>query len=235
MNSEGHVGMILLRNPPAKIFPPVLPAFFPSLGRFRVDNYFHTLQSVDVMSDVPHPTLWRTCRVLANTTRLRLLAQLARKQPQSVSELAELCALTMPVTSQSLRALEARGLLKAKRISRRVAYRIPARADAGALAELITTVQNTLLREPCPEDLVRKLATAFTHPSRIQIHRTLAGGSKTFAEIQLAVRLSAPALSRHLGKLLQRGFITYRDDVGKFTLRRHHEPVARALASLALA
>ena len=208
--------------------------FLPAGFDLRLDNYFHTLQSVEVNTETLHPSLWRTCRVLANTTRLRLMTQLVRKQPQSVSELAELCRLTLPVVSQSLRALEARGLLKVRRIRRRVEYRIPGRAEAGALAELIAALQKTLQIEPFPDGLLLKLATAFTHPSRIIIFRPLASGSKSFAEIQLTVRLSAPALSRHLGKLLNRGFITYDDGNGKYTIRKHHEPFARALAALAL-
>ena len=209
---------------------------FPNRDKcFGIDNYFHTLQSVEVTTNSLHPTLWRTCRVLANSTRLRLLAQLARNQPQSVSELAEHCALTLPVASQSLRALEARGLLKARRIRRRVEYRLPTRTEADALGELMAALQIALLREAFPDVLVQKLATAFTHPSRILIHRVLAAGPKTFTEIQLAIRLSAPALSRHLGKLLNRGFVTHDDSSGKFSIRKHHEPAARALAVLTLA
>ena len=199
-----------------------------------MDNHFHTLQSVEVTTETLHPSLWRTCRVLANTTRLRLLAKLVQKQPQSVSELAEECRLTLPVVSQSLRALEARGLLKVRRIRRRVEYRIPARAEAGSLAEVIAALQKSLQQEAFPDDRLRKLATAFTHPSRILILRPLASGPKSFSEIQLAVRLSAPALSRHLGKLLKREYVSYDDSNGKFTLRKHPEPFARALTALAL-
>ena len=200
-----------------------------------MDNYFHTLQSVEVTKNSLHPTLWRTCRVLANSTRIHLLTSLARKQPQSVSELAEQCSLTLPVASQSLRALEARGLLKVRRIRRRVEYQIPTRAEADSLGELVVALHKTLKIEPVPYELLMKLATAFTHPSRITIHRALSSGSKNFMEIQMQIRLSTPALSRHLHKLINRGFITYDDGNGKFFIRNHHEPVARALVALALA
>ena len=68
------------------------------------------------------PSLWRTCRVIANHTRLRLFAALDRQQPQCVSELAGQLDLTLPVASQALRSMEARGLLTVRRIRRRVEY-----------------------------------------------------------------------------------------------------------------
>lgn len=188
------------------------------------------------MSTEPkQPTLWRTCRVLANITRLSLLAQLDRKQPQSVSELAAQCALTMPVASQSLRALEARGLLKVKRIRRRVEYFIPARSEAGALANLLSELQAALRREPLPTITIGKLATAFTHPSRVQIYRALQSGPKSQAQIQSTIRLSAPAISRHLLKLESRGFIECDDANGKYGHCSHPDPIGRALGDLALA
>ncbi len=180
------------------------------------------------------PTLWRTCRILASDTRLRILAQLHLKQPQSVSELAEQCALTMPVASQSLRALEARGLLKVKRIRRRVEYSIPARSEAGTLANLINELQAALRREPLPTVTIRKLATAFTHPSRIQIYRVLQSGPKTQAQIQCDVRLSASALSRHLAKLEKRGYVHFDGMGGGYGYCRHPDPIGRALSNLAL-
>lgn len=188
------------------------------------------------MSTEPkQPTLWRTCRVLANVTRLSLLAQLDRKQPQSVSDLAAQCALTLPVASQSLRALEARGLLKVKRIRRRVEYSIPARSEAGGLAVLIIELQAALRREPLPTITIGKLTTAFTHPVRIQIYRLLQSAPKTQAQIQAVIHLSGPALSRQLHKLESRGYIEYDDLSGKYGRCNHPDPIGRALSDLALA
>ena len=180
------------------------------------------------------PTLWRTCRVLANTTRLRIFAQLVRKQPQSVSQLADLVALTLPVASQSLRALESRGLLKVKRIRRRVEYRIPSAAEAEALADLINALKTSLRREPLPTARIIKLATAFTHPSRIHIYRSLKSGQKHQMQIQSATQISTPALSRHLEKLIARGFVEL-DDIGRCTAIKHPHAIGRALVAMAVA
>ena len=62
------------------------------------------------MSPSSQPTLWRTCRVLANRKRLQTLALLIRQPNQTVSAVAERMSLSMPAASQYLRALEARGL-----------------------------------------------------------------------------------------------------------------------------
>lgn len=180
------------------------------------------------------PTLWRTCRALANTTRLRIFAQLVRQQPQSVSQLADLVALTLPVASQSLRALESRGLLKVKRIRRRVEYRIPYTAEAEALTDLITALKTSLRREPLPTAQIIKLATAFTHPSRIHIYRCLNDGQKTQMQIQAAAQISARALNRHLGKLIARGFVES-DGNGRCLAIKHDHAIGRALAALAAA
>ena len=166
---------------------------------------------------------------MANDTRLGLLAQLVRKQPQSVSQLAEKCSLTLPVASQSLRALEARGLLRVRRIRRRVEYRAPTRSEAGDLSNLLSALQAALLRDPEPHARIAKLATAFTHASRIEIYRALESGPKTAAQIQAATRLPAQTLMRHVRKLLARGFIGYDDIAGKFEHLNHPDPIARAL------
>lgn len=179
-----------------------------------------------------HPTLWRTCRVLASTTRLRLLAQLARKQPQSVSELAEQLALTLPVASQALRALESRGLLKARRIRRRVEYRILASDDAGSIADLVFALQKTLRQTMDSTEEIIRLATGFTHPSRIEIYRSLQAQPLTQEQIQVATRVSFQAMFRHLRKLVSRGYVVAAGN--KYQTATHPHIVGQALASLAV-
>ncbi|MBM3889971.1 MAG: helix-turn-helix transcriptional regulator, partial [Verrucomicrobia bacterium] len=64
------------------------------------------------------PTLWRTCRVIANPTRLKIFALLAEQPGQTVSGVADRLKLPLSEASESLRALEARGLLTARREGR---------------------------------------------------------------------------------------------------------------------
>ena len=69
------------------------------------------------------PTLWRSCRVLANRRRLQILQLLVQQPGLRVSEVAQRLKLSLPVASQYLRALEARGFLSVRRVADRVYYR----------------------------------------------------------------------------------------------------------------
>lgn len=179
---------------------------------------------------VAQPTLWRTCRVLANRPRLRILELLLAESPQTVSALALRGPLPLSVASQYLRALEARGLLTSRRTGRRVDYRLSATLSEPAHT-LRLALRSAFRRDPPPMDLIFKLATAFTHPRRIEIFRTLKSGARTLEQIQAATRISLPALIRHLRKLKARGFVA-----GEWGARTASEPpdgFGRALARLA--
>ncbi|HEY9173758.1 MAG TPA: helix-turn-helix domain-containing protein [Verrucomicrobiae bacterium] len=181
------------------------------------------------------PTLWRTARVLANVTRLRLFAELLRQQPQTVLQLGESLALTQPVASQGLRGLEARGLLKARRVRRYVEYRIPNTEEAGALAELVDAFLKTLQNDARPIEKIIELATGFTHPTRIEVYRCLHTEPLSPAQLRPRLGISWPALSRHLIKLLRRGYVVVGESDGRYTIKPHPHSLGRALAGLALA
>ena len=57
------------------------------------------------------PALWRTCRVIANETRLQLLWHIFAKGELCVSQLVQRTGATQPNASNQLRALSARGLI----------------------------------------------------------------------------------------------------------------------------
>lgn len=69
-----------------------------------------------------HPTLWRTCRVLAGPTRLRLLRRVIARPGLTVQQLADAQDIGKSRASQELRRLQSRGLIQARRKSARVAY-----------------------------------------------------------------------------------------------------------------
>ena len=194
----------------------------------------HTLQSVDMTppgSPSPQPTLWRTCRVVANRKRLQTLALLFRKPNQTVSAVAELMRLSVPAASQYLRALEARGLLTCRRVGRRVEYQPTVGAGEGAAGKIINSLRMVLSRRAQSIEAIFKLATAFTHPRRIEVFRALTNGADSFARLQAATRIPARALSRHLGKLEARGLVKKEKARYVATLQRHR--FGRVLTSLA--
>ena len=170
----------------------------------------HTLQSMLMPASRPlQPTLWRTCRALANRTRLDMLSLLLKEPGLRVSAVAQRLDLPLPVTSQSLRALEARGLPIARRSGRWVHYE-PAPAQAGGpAAELLEALRPVFQRKARPQEKLFKLAAAFTHPRWLEIFRALQQQKQTFAQLKRATRLSTWALRRHLRKLEQRGFVVH--------------------------
>jgi len=177
------------------------------------------------------PTLWRTCRVLANRKRLQTLALLIRQPNQTVSAVAERMNLSMPAASQYLRALEARGLLTCRRVGRRVEYRPSAGTREGAAEEIVKALRLVFRVRTQPIEAIFKLATGFTHPRRVGVFRALTNGADSFAKLQTATKIPARALSRHLAKLEARGFVT--NAMGLYAIPFPRHPFGRVLARLA--
>ena len=174
------------------------------------------------------PTLWRTCRVLANRTRLKMLDLLIREQPLSVSALASQLNIALPVASQSLRALEARGFLISRRVSRRVDYRL----NYEGASRLVASVRQAFQLYPMPLETIFKLATAFTHPRRVEVFRALAGSSRSVDQLRSFTRIPGRSLYRHLAKLESRGFV--RQQQGLFQIVERTDALGKSLARLAL-
>jgi DNA-binding transcriptional ArsR family regulator len=177
------------------------------------------------------PTLWRTCRVLANRTRLGIFALLAEQSPQTVSALAFRLQVTLPVASQALRSLEARGLLAVQRVGRRVQYR-PSPLQSGHGRELAPPLRRALRNGFSAVDSLFRLCTAFTHPRRIELYRALRMQPRTFGQLRTATRISGPALTRHLAKLEARSFVVR--EGGLYTATLPREAFGRVLARLAV-
>ncbi len=176
------------------------------------------------------PTLWRTCRVLANHRRLKIIALLAREPGQTVSAVAEQLKLALPTASIYLRSLEARSFLQARRSGRYVKYRFAPGADDASSA--FHAALRDELGDPS-EDHIRvfRLLTAFTHPRRIELVRCLAAGPKSALQLGSAVHIPPRALLRHLNKLNSRGLITF--ELNRFRLVSTLSPLAAALVVLA--
>lgn len=182
------------------------------------------------MADSPklHPTLWRTCRVLASRTRLAIFDLLRRQQPLSVSAVAERLGLALPFASQSLRALEARGLLTSRRQNRSVFYRL----NLDPSAALVAPIRQAFQRQSMPIEHVFRMATAFTHPRRVEVYRALAAASRSREQLGSFTRIPDRALRRHLAKLESRSFVEQRE--GVYHVVEPTDALARVLARLAL-
>ncbi len=176
------------------------------------------------------PTLWRTCRVLANTTRLRLLWILFQTEGLCVADLAGLTGISEPNASNQLRALNARGLIAPRRKSLRVFYR----PEANTEVEHAPTLLNAL-RDCCenrmPLSAVIRQATAFTHARRIAIARALAEGPASFGALHEKTGIPPSCLPHHLRKLEARGFI--RRGYGVYHQNSPGNPFGRVLKKVA--
>lgn len=188
----------------------------------------HTFESV-IMSDY-HPTLWRTCRILANLKRLQCLKEISRNPGLSVSELAGRLGLPIAKASLHLRALQSRGLLQAERHGRWVRYSAqpdPLIPEAEALLKSIRAALNRISLSTSV-----RILTGFTHPRRLHILASLLRSPGLSTEqIRQRTRISQPALMRHLRKLRARDLLVF-SETG-WSVAKHPQPLARTLLHLA--
>jgi DNA-binding transcriptional ArsR family regulator len=179
------------------------------------------------------PTLWRTCRMLANNRRLALLKAMVDAPPQSVGQLAERCGMSEAAGSQYLRQINARGLCRAVRQGRWVLYELSADPKVRGSAALLGALRAEL--RSCKDDFHRPFhaLTAYTHPRRIAIVRYLqAQGPCAVDSLRKGCALSAAALWRHLDKLSRRGVVEETKD--SVALLPPASELARLLLGMAL-
>jgi DNA-binding transcriptional ArsR family regulator len=191
-----------------------------------------TFQSMRPMAGrVLRPTLWRTCRVLANRTRLKMFGLLVDHPRLTVSQVASRSGISEPLASQYLRALNARSLLVPKRRGLWVHYRPATSEETGE--PIATPLRMKFGRGQKPIDLIFRLSTAFTHPRRVEILRALKQRPRTLAELRQVTGVPRPSLLRHLHKLITRGFVRYQRQRRRVYISlRHPDAFGRALAAL---
>ncbi|MBC8207215.1 MAG: winged helix-turn-helix transcriptional regulator [Kiritimatiellales bacterium] len=150
--------------------------------------------------------LWKTCRVIASETRLKMLWYLFAEGELTVMECSQFMRLSPSNTSFQLKMLRECGLV----ISRREKMEVFCRAEANSAVEFAPEVLEALRR--CHElgvsfkTLIRH-ATAFTHERRIEILRALRGRSLSALALRDATGMSSSAFCRHLDKLIRRGYV----------------------------
>lgn len=179
-----------------------------------------------------HPTLWRTCRVLANPQRLACLKEVLLTPDATVEEIAASAAIPHNKASMGLRALQARGLLSVRRQSRWVHYLPEPDLLVPSATPVLAALRHALVTAPLKETEIITALTAFTHPRRLSILQRLSQGrAPQIAEVLVAVtHISPPALWRHLMNLEARGLASRTDD--GWMLSPKPSRLARALLAL---
>lgn len=178
-----------------------------------------------------NPTLWRTCRMLAGKTRLKLLRHLCETPGQSVTQLAQAVNVGISDASQELRRIQSRGVLLADRRGPFVFYRLQADPQVPSAAPLLKALKTALAasRAETDADLLR-IATGLSHPRRVAIARELAAAPKRIMDLTSALRIPQSAASLHARRLVQAGFV--RADGGWLFFKPGPHPLAQALARL---
>lgn len=158
------------------------------------------------MNRMLHPTLWRTCRVLANPVRLRVLKAVMTTPRAHVTAVQRLCRLPQSSTSHHLRLLQSRGLLLATPVSRYLLYSPKTDPAVGNADPVLAAVRAALERDEAPKSISRALK-GLTHARRIAIVRALRGAPATPEQLVHKCQISLPAVYRHLAKLMTCGLI----------------------------
>ena len=178
-----------------------------------------------------NPTLWRTCKMLAGVTRIRLLRQLHLDANRCVSALGQSVGVRQPAASQELRRIQSRGLLQSVRRGPTVQYRLAADPQVSAAAPLLKAIQAALAGLPPEKDgLMCAIAAGLAHERRIQIARVLMKGPASHAELQQLLHITLRPFWLHLRKLMAAGFVVSGDGQLQWTVPDH--PLGRALAKL---
>ena len=159
-----------------------------------------------------HPTIWRTCRVLANKRRLACLNAVLQQPGETVGVIALAAQLPQDQASLCLRALQARGILHATRESRWVHYFPWPDPLVPMAAPILAGMSHTVLNEKRSETRILRCLTAFTHPRRLVILRCLQQhGPMPPAALARRSLISAAALFRHMKKLEERSLVIESD------------------------
>lgn len=174
-----------------------------------------------------NPTLWRTCRALANIERLQLLRLLfANSDGLSVSEMTSLSGLLMSSASMHLRVLNARGLITTRRKKNFVIYMFEPNENLEVAPNLLAALKEVFKTGSTNREIY-DLCTAFTHHRRIEIVRLLHQAPMDYDVLSAKTNFSYTALYRHLSKLLVRGIIQKQKHL--YSVAKSDNPLHNAL------
>jgi DNA-binding transcriptional ArsR family regulator len=178
-----------------------------------------------------NPTLWRTCKMLAGQTRIRLLRQLFSHPGECVSALGKRAEIKVSAASQELRRIQSRGLLQAERRGVHLIYRLAADPQVSSAAPLLKAIQTACATLPPERDgEMAVIAAGLAHERRIRIVRALLGGSLSKSALQCAVRIPDHPFHAHVDTLLESGFVIRSHNRLHVAVPDH--PLAKALAKL---
>jgi len=158
------------------------------------------------------PTLWRTARALANPDRLRLMRLVASAgNCKGVVELAGESGLPVPIASNYLRSLNARGLISVKRMGPFVYYGTASDRSLPVAVSIQQAFRRLFARKTLPKDWTDRLLPllkAYSNVRREEIIRTVAMFQPIrYAELRRRLGICETSFLRHLAILSKAGII----------------------------
>ena len=176
------------------------------------------------------PTLWRTCRVLAGSTRLNLFCRIIQQPGQTVGALASAEAIGESRASQELRRLQSRGLVQVERVGSAAKYHPVADPLVPTAQPLLDAMKMACSSSfPDPNELAADVATALSHPRRIAIVKKLLAKPLAFDTLADSTRIPPVSLRRHLRLLRSLGLVRRDKMTWAFAPNRH--PLCAALVA----
>ncbi len=180
------------------------------------------------------PSLWRTCRALANLRRLELLRILFKSPSMSVSEVARELEWPESTASKHLRLLNSRGLIQAKRTGRRVLYSPHPNPHISDSTELLEALHTAVITTGLSDEVIFQQITAFTHPRRISLVQALGDRVTALQLLSSKTGITEDACKRHLKKLEVRGIVGQCGHCHYYLRKERSYPLTDVLCTLAL-
>jgi DNA-binding transcriptional ArsR family regulator len=178
-----------------------------------------------------NPTLWRTCRVLAGATRIRLLRHLHEHPGQNLTALAAALGISLPYASQEMRRIQSRGLLQATHCGSSLVYRLRPDPQVSTASPLLKAVQTALNHLPPQRDgELTAIASGLAHERRISMTRLLLQSPRSDRQMQTAIPMAPRSYYLHLRALITGGFVVPANN--RLVFRTPPHPLGRALVRL---
>ena len=178
-----------------------------------------------------NPSLWRTCRMLAGATRVKLLRQLHEHPGHTVSELARATGIGVSDASQELRRIQSRGLLQLERRGSFVYYRFGADPQVASAAPLVRALRTVLAEYPEDRDAeIVRIAQGLSHPRRIALAKALRQAPRQCRDLPAALGMAPTSASPHVAGLVRSGLVRRAGDW--LVLEPMGHPLAKALVRL---
>ncbi|MDD3440087.1 MAG: winged helix-turn-helix domain-containing protein [Kiritimatiellae bacterium] len=178
-----------------------------------------------------NPTLWRTCRMLAGSTRIQLLRELHDRPGQNIAALAKAVGISQPYASQEMRRIQSRGFLRPVHQGASLIYQPAPDPQVASAAPLLKAVLAAMEAQSAPHDAdISRIAAGLSHERRIALVRSLLQSSKTTAQLRAEIPMAPCSFDLHLRTLIASGFVQRQNRTLSFQVPNH--PVAKALARL---